>query len=168
MPNSCGHGTFRGGFGIDRSFEATDDIVLTMHGDRAEVTPFGLAGGLNGGPNRLVLDPGGAGEQSLGMDATGIRVPRGAKLLYCSNGGGGFGPPHEREVELVLRDLADGFIDAEVAAFRYGVVLGDGGEIDEAATAAAREDLAAGEVEIGLGPGQRHPLGTRVRLSGPV
>jgi N-methylhydantoinase B len=166
MPNSCGHGTFRGGFGIDRSFEAADDLVLTMHGDRAEVTPFGLAGGLNGGPNRLVLEPGTGGERSLGMDATRIRVPRGTKLLYCSNGGGGYGPPHEREVELVLRDLADGCIDAEVAASCYGVVLGDGGEVDLAATAAARASLAAEQPEIGLGPGQRHPMGTHVRLSG--
>jgi N-methylhydantoinase B len=166
MPNSCGHGTFRGGFGIDRSFEATDDLVLTMHGDRAEVTPFGLAGGLNGGPNRLVLEPGTERERSLGMDATGIRVPRGAKLLYCSNGGGGYGPPHERDVELVLRDLADGFIDVDVAAARYGVVLRDDGEVDRAATAAARERLAAEEPETGLGPGQRHPMGAQVRLSG--
>jgi N-methylhydantoinase B len=166
MPNSCGHGRFRGGLGIDRSFEATDDLVLTMHGDRAEVTPFGLGGGLNGGPNRLVLEPGTECERSLGMDATGIRVPRGARLLYCSNGGGGYGPPHEREVELVLHDLADGFIDADVAASRYGVVLGDDGELDPAATAAARERLAAEEVETGLGPGQRHPMGAKVRLSG--
>jgi N-methylhydantoinase B len=101
------------------------------------------------------------------MDATGIRVPRGARLLYCSNGGGGFGPPHEREVELVLRDLADGFIDAEVAASRYGVVLGDDGEVDAAATAAARDRLAAEEPETGLGPGERHPMGALVRLADP-
>jgi hypothetical protein len=66
-----------------------------------------------------------------------------------------------------MRDLADGFIDAEVAASRYGVVLGDDGEVDSAATAAARERLASEQAEIGLGPGQRHPIGARVRLSGP-
>lgn len=165
MPNSCGHGAFRGGFGIDRSFEATDDLVLTMHGDRAEVTPFGLAGGLNGGPNRLVLAPGTAEERSLGMDATGIRVAAGTRLLYCSNGGGGFGPPHERPVEVVLRDLADGFIDADVATRCYGVVLDESGEVDAAATAAARSRLARAEPRIGLGPGEVHPVGAKVRLS---
>jgi N-methylhydantoinase B len=164
MPNSCGHGTFRGGFGIDRSFEATDDLVLTMHGDRAEVTPFGLGGGLNGGPNRLVLEPGSERERSLGMDATGIKVPKGASLLYCSNGGGGFGPAHEREIELVLRDLADGFIDTGVAAEYYGVVVGEDGELDADRTVAERRRLAATGREIGLGPGQLHPVGSRVRL----
>lgn len=163
-PNSCGHGAFRGGFGIDRSFEATDDLVLTMHGDRAEVTPFGLAGGLNGGPNELVLDPGGDAEQSLGMDATGVRVPAGTRLLYCSNGGGGFGHPHEREVDRVLADLTDGFIDPATALAFYGVAIAEDGGVDETGTAAARERLAAAEPELGLGPGQVHPVGSSVRL----
>jgi N-methylhydantoinase B len=164
-PNSCGHGARRGGFGIDRSFEAVDDLVLTMHGDRAEVTPFGLAGGRNGGPNQLVLEPGTERERPLGMDATGVRVPAGARLLYCSNGGGGFGPPHERLVELVLRDVADGFIDLETAASCYGVVIGESGNVDEIATRGLRAELAAAEPEIGLGPGQVHPVGARVRLA---
>jgi N-methylhydantoinase B len=163
-PNSCGHGAHRGGFGIDRSFEATDDLVLTMHGDRAEVTPFGLAGGLNGGPNELVMAPGEDEEVSLGMDATGIRVPAGTRLMYCSNGGGGFGPPYERAVEDVLRDLRDGFIDRETALDPYGVVVGADGEVDSTATDAARARLAEARPEIGLGPGQVHPVGATVRL----
>ena len=34
-------------------------MTMTMHGDRAEVTPFGLAGGTNGGPNTLQAPAGG-------------------------------------------------------------------------------------------------------------
>jgi N-methylhydantoinase B len=162
--NSCGHGRFRGGFGIDRSFEATDDIVVTMHGDRAEVTCFGLAGGLNGGPNILVLDPGTDGEQNLGMDTTGLRLPAGSRLLYQSNGGGGYGPAHERSTELVLKDLEDGFIDPQVAAQFYGVVVNEHGQLDEAATAERRDELAAAEPDYGLGPNQAHPVGARLAL----
>jgi N-methylhydantoinase B len=165
MADSCGHGRFRGGFGIDRSFEAADDLVLTMHGDRAEVTPFGLGGGRNGGPNRLVLDPGGEGETELGMDATGIRVPAGARLLYCSNGGGGFGPVQQRDPESVLKDVADGLISDQVAERVYGVVVNREGELDQAATERARELIAAQEPDEGLGPGQVHPVGGSVRLS---
>ena len=51
--DSCGDGKFRGGLGIDRSFKALGQMTLTMHGDRAIITPFGLAGGTNGGPNSL-------------------------------------------------------------------------------------------------------------------
>ena len=165
-PDSCGHGTFRGGFGIDRSFEAVDDLVLTMHGDRAEVTPFGLAGGWNGGPNMLVIDPGTQEGRNLGMDATGIAVAKGSRLLYCSNGGGGFGPPHERDPDLVLRDLREGYIDAELAARVYGVVLeGEDGAIDAEATARLRAQLAERPPRLGFGPGEVHPVGARLRLS---
>jgi N-methylhydantoinase B len=71
------------------------------------VTPFGLDGGLNGGLNRLVLDPGGKGETELGMDAIGSGLPPGAGCCTALNGGGGFGPPHERAPESVLEDVAD-------------------------------------------------------------
>jgi N-methylhydantoinase B len=162
--NSCGHGRFRGGFGIDRSFEAVEDIVLTMHGDRVEVTPFGLAGGQNGGPNLLVLNPGTPDAQQLGMDTAGLQVRRGTRLLYCSNGGGGFGPAYERSVDLVVADLRAGFIDAQTAASVYGVMLSDSGELDQDATRLARGRLAAAPANVGLGPGQVHPLGIRVCL----
>jgi N-methylhydantoinase B len=163
--NSCGHGRFRGGFGIDRSFEAVEDLVLTMHGDRQEITPFGLAGGMNGGPNLLVLNPGTTDEQSLGMDTAGLHVDAGTKMLYCSNGGGGFGPPHERAVELVLADLRAEYIDAAVAADVYGVVTGADGGVDEQATRDRRTALAAAAPDFGLGPGQVHPVGASARLS---
>jgi N-methylhydantoinase B len=162
--NSCGHGKFRGGFGIDRSFEAVQDIVLTMHGDRQHVTPFGLAGGRNGGANLLVLNPGTDSELSLGMDTAGLRVEAGTKLRYCSNGGGGFGWPHERPVELVVGDLRSGYIDAEIAQSVYGVVVGADGEVDDAATSDARARLAEVEPVYGLGPDETHELGATVRL----
>ncbi|MEA2495867.1 MAG: N-methylhydantoinase [Thermoleophilaceae bacterium] len=163
-PASCGHGKYRGGFGIDRSFEAVQDLVLTMHGDRQEVTPFGLAGGRNGGPNVLVLNSGTAEERSLGMDTAGLHVSAGTQLFYCSNGGGGFGFPHERPVELVLGDLRAEYIDANVAEEVYGVVLDEDGTVDDERTRAARERLAAAEPDFGLGPDQTHPMGASVRL----
>jgi N-methylhydantoinase B len=162
--NSCGHGRFRGGFGIDRSFETTEDIVLTMHGDRVEVTPFGLAGGRNGGANLLVLNPGTPEERQLGMDTSGLHVARGTRILYCSNGGGGFGPPHEREVAMVLGDLRSAFIDRATAASVYGVVLDEAGDVDDARTRTARERLARERPEMGLGPDEVHPVGASVRL----
>jgi N-methylhydantoinase B len=164
-PNSCGHGKYRGGFGIDRSFEAVQDVVVTMHGDRQEVTPFGLAGGRNGGPNLLVLNPATEGV-SLGMDTAGLHVDAGTQLLYCSNGGGGFGRPHERAVELVLADLRAEYIDEGVAADVYGVVLDSQGRVDEKATGAARARLAAEEPKFGYGPNEVHPIGAEARLAG--
>ena len=164
VPDSCGHGRFRGGCGMDRSFEAVEDVIVTMHGDRAEVTPFGLAGGWNGAANRLVQDPGTPGEVSLGMDTVNLRAPAGTKFLFTSNGGGGFGPPHERDPQLVLRDIGAEFITPAVAEEVYGVLLDDDGALDEERTAAARRELAAREPNLGLGPNQVHPVGATARL----
>ena len=50
VTDSCGDGTYRGGVGIDRSFKTLGAMTTTMHGDRAEVTPFGLGGGGFGDP----------------------------------------------------------------------------------------------------------------------
>ncbi len=160
--DSCGHGAYRGGFGIDRSFVATEDIVVTMHGDRQEVTPFGLGGGWNAGPNLLVTSPGTSEERSLGMDTAGLRISAGTELLYCSNGGGGFGPPHRRATELVLADLRAERIDEKIAAEVYGVIIDDDGEFDAEATAGARQKLADTEPRLGYGPREVHPAGQLV------
>jgi N-methylhydantoinase B len=164
VPDSCGHGRFRGGCGMDRSFEAVEDIIVTMHGDRAEVTPFGLGGGWNGAANRLVQNPGTPDEVSLGMDTVSLRAPAGTKFLFTSNGGGGFGPPHERDVERVLQDIRAEFITPAVAEEVYGVVLDGAGTVDEERTTAGRGELAAREPNFGLGPNSVHPVGASVRL----
>jgi N-methylhydantoinase B len=43
--DSCGHGRFRGGCGVDRSFEAVEDVIVTMHGDAPRSRPSGCQGG---------------------------------------------------------------------------------------------------------------------------
>jgi N-methylhydantoinase B len=164
VPDSCGHGRFRGGCAMDRSFEAVEDVIVTMHGDRAVVTPFGLAGGWNGAANVLTQNPGAEDETSLGMDTVNLRAPAGTRFLFTSNGGGGFGPPHERDPGLVLKDVREGFITATCAERVYGVVVGEDGAVDEARTAAIRPDLAARPLNIGLGEYQVHPVGAKVRL----
>lgn len=162
VPDSCGAGTFRGGCGIDRSFVAEGEITLTMHGDRADVTPFGLAGGRNGGPNVLRLRTGAGGpEQDLGMYAMGIVLRPGDHVIYRSNGGGGYGDPLRRDPERVRGDVAAGWVTAEHAGSVYGIVLRDG-VVDEVATSRRRAELAECPPDRGYGWGQVHPLGERV------
>jgi N-methylhydantoinase B len=58
-------------------------------------------------------------------------------VSHCC-GGGGYGPPAARPPEKVRRDVAEGWVSIERARDVYRVAIGDGGEVDAAATAALR------------------------------
>ena len=59
-------------------------------------------------------------------------------VLY-SGGGGGFGDPHTRALEAVLRDVQQGYVSIGSAAREYGVVIDPHSfQIDFAATSALR------------------------------
>jgi N-methylhydantoinase B len=170
--DSCGDGEFRGGFGIDHSFKATGEMTLTMHGDRAVVTPFGLAGGTNGGPNILRLRRAklSGKEEDLGMYAMGITLQPGDHVIYQSNGGGGFGNPLERDPTKVLDDVQEGWISLDKAENVYGVVIVVEDErlgryrLDANATQAKRMLFANKPASIGYGFGEVHPLGKGLKF----
>ncbi len=172
VQDSCGDGAFRGGLGIDRSFKTLGPMTLTMHGDRAEVTPFGLAGGTNGGPNTLAVRRAAAPdrEETLGMHAMGIRLETGDHVIYRSNGGGGFGHPLDRDPALVLADVANDWISRHKAEQVYGVVIVDDASsghvaLDLPATRALRDTLRRRPRAHGYGPGEVHPLGERLEAA---
>src|SRR5439155_1126819 len=120
---SSGDGRYRGGYGWHRRWRMLGDAVNSIHGDREEVTPPGVAGGTNGGPNRLVLNMGTPEERSLGMFATNVPLRKSDVLDFVSNGGGGYGNPLEREPEPILQEVIDGFMTVEKARRTYGVAI---------------------------------------------
>ena len=62
-------------------------------------------------------------------------------MAFEPGGGGGYGPPLERDPEAVLNDVLDGYVSLEAARRDYGVVLEGGGtEVDAEATAALRQE----------------------------
>lgn len=110
--NSAGDGEYRGGFGVEVSFQLRDgEGYLTLVGDRGAVGPYGLCGGKSGLPadhdfnvrgktfkaphltkiDRLYLRPG---------DGVALRTP----------GGGGYGAPGKRSPDARERDRANGYI----------------------------------------------------------
>jgi N-methylhydantoinase B len=69
-------------------------------------------------------------------------LDRGDVFFQNTSGGGGYGDPLEREPALVRQDVVDGLVSVECAATSYGVVvLTPSHRVDEAATAARREEL---------------------------
>jgi N-methylhydantoinase B len=67
-----------------------------------------------------------------------VVVEAGERLVSVSTGGGGYGPPHEREPERVAEDVREGWITPAHAAEVYRVAVDEAGVVDEAATRALR------------------------------
>jgi N-methylhydantoinase B len=64
----------------------------------------------------------------------GVRIRKGDAYVMRSGGGGGFGTPLQRDPELVLADVSQGYVSREAARESYGVVIGEDGALDAAAT----------------------------------
>jgi N-methylhydantoinase B/oxoprolinase/acetone carboxylase alpha subunit len=52
-----------------------------------------------------------------------IKLKLGDQVMLRSPGGGGFGPPAERQPESVLQDVQEGFVSNEQALATYAVAI---------------------------------------------
>jgi len=74
---------------------------------------------------------------------------------YMATGGGGFGDPLERNPELVLKDVIDGYVSLEMAEEIYGVVIDRKAmTVDAERTAEQRQRLIQRRLERGKSHGQ--------------
>jgi N-methylhydantoinase B len=141
--DSGGAGRFRGGCGVVREYEVTAErAVLAVRIDGVRNPPWGVAGGLNGGPGRAVVNPGTPEEHPLPPLSDGTVLTRGDVLRLETGGGGGWGHPFDRPPALVLEDVRGGFVGPEAAAALYGVAVA-GGAVDAEATRRLRADRRA-------------------------
>jgi N-methylhydantoinase B len=120
--NSGGAGKHRGGFGMRyhvtlRRGEARASFVM----DHGRVGPQGALGGEDGGVNRVTVRRGGVDytPPHLSKDQ-GILIGPGDGVIVTTPGGGGYGPPEERDPALIRRDLERGYYTAEEARRRFG------------------------------------------------
>jgi N-methylhydantoinase B len=69
-----------------------------------------------------------------------IALKAGDRVRVGTPGGGGYGDPFQRDVDLVLRDVAVGYYTVEQAKEMFGVaVLQDGADVDRQASAILRK-----------------------------
>ena len=68
------------------------------------------------------------------------RVPLddGETIVSLASGGGGYGPPHERDPQRVAKDALEGWITTGRAREVYLVALDEDGAVDDIETAALR------------------------------
>ena len=117
-PDSGGAGKQRGGLGqyMEVSAREGHEFDIQAMFDRVDHPARGRRGGGAGAPTTIAQDDGapmrGKGKQF---------VPHGRRVMMAFPGGAGYGDPGARSVEAIRRDLARGYISAEVARDIYGL-----------------------------------------------
>jgi len=121
-PDSGGAGKQRGGLGqyMEVGARVGHEFDIQAMFDRVDHPARGRRGGQQGAPTTIVQDDGtlmrGKGKQF---------VAHGRRVVMAFPGGAGYGDAEQRDVAQVKRDLARGYISAEVAAKDYGLSAQD-------------------------------------------
>jgi N-methylhydantoinase B len=119
IPDSGGAGRFRGGCGQEISILNTTEhslhagIMVT----RGTIPARGYLGGLSGSSREVLIN-----EKKAHPFERYLLEP-GDRLIIRDAGGGGFGPPKEREKNKVIEDVENGFVTVTAAEQIYGVSI---------------------------------------------
>ena len=135
-PDSGGAGRFRGGLGQEMVL-AVDSGEPALHSpmyDRTRCAARGFAGGRDGAVGQMVLSDG----THLHPKRKYLLQP-GQRVTLRLPGGGGYGPPFERDPRAVLEDVRQGRVSVEAARREYGVAVDvEGWSVDEEETGRLR------------------------------
>ncbi|MBC7220093.1 hydantoinase B/oxoprolinase family protein [Candidatus Bipolaricaulota bacterium] len=144
IQDSGGPGKFRGGLGVRRDYRILNHKAgLTVTTDRVLRTPpWGLFGGKAGKSNITVVFRGN-GSQERWRKVSNLPLEPGEVVSFQTGGGGGYGPPLEREPSRVLQDVINGYVSPAKAREEYGVVLNGEGQLDLAATEELRKRMSS-------------------------
>jgi N-methylhydantoinase B len=128
-PDSGGTGKYRGGLGQYMEVGATPghEFDFSAMFDRVDHPARGRQGGADGASTTIERDDGepmkGKGKQF---------VPAERRVVLAFPGGAGYGPASERDPQLVRRDLARGYISAQVASEVYGLSQAEIDQVNDA------------------------------------
>jgi N-methylhydantoinase B len=148
-PGVHGYGRFRSGAGYEGSFRAhnTETLVGNMTGTRAWFPTGGSAGGYPGATMRYFVNRADGTHEPIDIHHVGLKLAPGDTFEMRTASGGGYGDPLDREPGAVERDIAERRVELEIARDIYGVVVGDDGKVDLAATEARRAGLRRDRLE---------------------
>jgi N-methylhydantoinase B len=141
IADSGGAGMHRGGNGLSVAYRFLNDGQIAIHDERWLTYPWGVTGGEPGQRSTKLLVRADGTEEYLPAKCDGIEVKKGDLLYFNTWGGGGWGDPFQRDVQLVLDDVKRGLVSVE-GATRYGVVITEELQIDQVATDQMRKTLS--------------------------
>lgn len=121
VPDSGGPGRWRGGLGVEAELELLRDARVTVRGDRMLLAPPGVAGGRPGRAGSYAVRRVDGTVEELAPKQADVALHAGDVFVVRTSGGGGLGPPAERDPALVRADVRAGKVSAGGAARDYGV-----------------------------------------------
>lgn len=141
VPDTEGGGRRRGAPASLVEFGPTSKAMEVLYqSDGTQNPPQGVRGGIAGtGARNWVQRLAGTTEQADGWAV--LTLQPGDTVTGVSCGGGGYGPPIERDPRSVGHDVAAGIISRERAFEIYGVVIGTDGAVDDEGTRNRRKQL---------------------------
>lgn len=121
--DSGGPGRYRGGLGQVMEVAVRTDRPFLFSGlyERLRFPAPGLLGGAAGAPGAVHTNT----QQPL-RPKTRQSLPAGTEVRLELPGGGGYGPPWERDTARVLEDVRNGYVSPERARTDYGVAIDPG------------------------------------------
>ncbi|MEX2324772.1 MAG: hydantoinase B/oxoprolinase family protein, partial [Nitriliruptoraceae bacterium] len=143
--DSGGPGKFRGGLGYEKHIRMLEDAYFMSIADRSILACWGVKGGKAGAPFQVTIDPGGPNEREMDGLVDDEFVRAGEVIRIRTTGGGGWGDPLDRDLDLVRRDVAWGKVSRGSAYDDYGVVVtgsDDDVRVDVDASTERRRELA--------------------------
>jgi N-methylhydantoinase B len=111
-PGSAGDGTYRGGLGaeLELAIETAGPASANTAGDGVRHGAAGMLGGKDGAPHHYTLRHPDGSERDLRTKETGVELLPGDMLVVRSGGGGGWGPPENRDPAARAADAAEGLV----------------------------------------------------------
>ena len=126
--DSGGAGKFRGGMGFRKVYRILRPCLLGTNLDRTKYPPWGVQGGKEGKSGRFILTKAGETREQSVEKENAYALQPGDLVSVETGGGGGYGPPLERALDLIQRDLDTGYVTASAAQRDYGVTIGADGK----------------------------------------
>src|SRR5919106_2209253 len=126
--DSGGPGMWRGGLGFEKQYIVLAPCKLWVNFDRIGCPPWGVQDGKAAKSGHVLIYKQGKPQGELLYKTEGCPLRAGDRVRMSTGGGGGYGDPRKRPVELVERDVIRGFVSHESALADYGVAFDDQGK----------------------------------------
>jgi N-methylhydantoinase B len=117
-PDSGGPGRWRGGLGVEKQYTILTDCRIGTKIERTRCRPWGVNGGGEGEPGRVVVRRDGAAPITLLKGDVALQP--GDRVEIHTGGGGGWGDPAQRDMDALNHDFAMGYVTCWPAPARTG------------------------------------------------